>query len=322
MNLNKILTNLDKLLNLKIDSSKSNIDFKNGEIIKGEVIKFTDTHLLVDIGERGVVTALTDFKIPIANQNLKNILLKVVNTQPNVILQLVNPKEGLNQEKIADNISEDRNKLNTIIDRFPQLKDSIFIDKKDFENIELLKDKIKNLPDKLGFTFENNLSKEVVDKENLKYKLIENDSNSSKGSDLQTVENFQKFNDQFQLFLPLFFKDSDIDKGSILYKDVSQNSKEGKAFTVLILLNMTDDRVIQISIIAINKDISLNITSNNQRFLDIIKNGIEELNENITQLGFKVISISFNISDKINNEDVLKSTIKNDRNINIIDIKT
>ena len=367
MNLNKIVgIDLKRFLSIDFKDVKGKLLFKTGEVLKGEVLQRLENSFLVDLGDKGIVKAWSDVNI-----TDKNVFLKVVQTNPEVVLKLLGKAEqNVNLFLKNFNLFD----IKAFLEEFPELMEKLEITAKDFavhseadnlpknikefsdksglifekelhENSEqkkhfeitekdftnnsktnLLAKKIKELPDKLGLTFEKALHQGKINKDSVKYKVLDsiksNIESTTHKNILQFIEHNQTLNNNSQLFFPLFFKDLEIDKGYILFKKVNKQDSKDKSFNIVILLDLTENRVLQINILSVNKNLNLTFIANKENFLKELKGDIAELDSNLKAFDFNIISVSFKHVDKLDNNNELKNFFSEPDNINIIDIKT
>ena len=276
--INKILKNM-----LFIDANsnkKSTKNFKLGEILEGKILKKLENYLLVELKNKGILKAYSE--VPI---NSKNILLKVIKTSPNPQLQVISelPEqfELENIKNIFDNYDKFFNSL-----KKSKLFKAIAINDNDFNNVENLAEKIKELPKKIGLTYE----KDIFDKkfhDSLKKEALQTNDNSL----LNYIETNQKLNSNMLLTFPLFLNNiKNFSEGFIGFK---KNAKNKKIFTIIIDLELTNNTNIQTFIINEDKILQLSFLSNNQEILNGLKKDIIELKEKIHNLDFNIINISF-----------------------------
>ncbi len=322
MNLNKIVwIDLKRFLSINFKDVKGKLSFKTGEVLKGEVLQQLENSLLVDLGEKGIVKAWSDVNI-----TDKNVFLKVIQTNPEVVLKLLSKnKQNIDLFLKNFNLSE----IKAFIDEFPKLREHIEITEKDLaknSKTNTLSKKIKELPDKLGLTFEKDLQQGKVNKDSVKFKALEfikdNIDTTTHKNILQFIEQNQNLNNNIQLFYPLFFKDIEIEKGYILFKKANKQNSEDKSFNIVILLDLTDSRVLQINILSLNKNLNLTFITNKENFLKVLKEDIGELSSRLKSFEFNIMSVSFKHVAGLDNNNELKDILSDTENVNIIDIKT
>ncbi len=320
MNLIK-LTGIDlkRLLKNEIKVLKdTKLNIKPGEIIEGEVLKQDEKFLLVNLGKKGIIRAFSNLNFNIEN---KKLLFKVIKTSPSVVLKILDKKYQLTQDlKSFD--------LKNVIKTFPNIEENLNFNNKDLQNVEKIINKLKELPQKLGLTFE----KEIVENkkisfDNLKANLIETLKSTPEHHEikqaLQYIENIQKLNNDFFFFFPIFFKSQDLKKGALFYNNLqNKNEPEKQSFNIVMLLELSDNRVLQIDILILGKNVSLSFICNNKNFLNMLSEQFENLSINLKNSNFKIISTSFKMIDKLDFDKSFSNFIKIDKNENIVDIKT
>ncbi len=304
--IDKILKNI---LFLEADSNKKPTkNFKLGEIIEGKILKKLESYLLVELKNKGVLKAYSE--VPIKS---KNILLKVVKITPNPQLQIISElPEEIELENI-ENLFSNYSKIFNSLNKTKSFK-TILISNNDLNDVENLKNKIKELPKKIGLTYEKDIFEKKFH-ESLKKEAFQTNNNTL----LNYIETNQKLNSNVLLFFPLFFDNiKNFSKGFMGFK---KNAKNKNIFTIIIDLELTNNTNVQTFIINEGKILQLSFLSNNQELLNRIKKDIIILKEKIHNLNFNIINISF----KMLNFDQQFENILNFLNIEnskFIDIKT
>jgi len=313
MNLNSIEKSLLKLFS--VPDLKGKPLFRLGEILKGEVLEKAENMLLVDLGEKGIVKAFSDLDIAGGN-----ILLKVISTKPEVVLKVFNKHENHILDFIKD-LDNDKSVKEALKNVKSHIKDKIFIFEKDLSKPELLKSKIIRLPENIGFDFEKSILENNVNKESLKFNLLESHKTSSSEL-LNFINNNQKLNNDFQMIFPLFFQETEMKKGAVLFKKKEGGAKEQKSFSIVIFLELMENRQLQVNITAIKKELSLSFLSNSSFFIKILKKDFKNLADALEGMGFKILSYNFKTVESLDNNEEMLNLLLENNNLNIIDIKT
>ncbi len=323
MNLIKLIgLDLKRLLTNEIKISKDTPlkNIKTGEILKGEIIKQEENFLLVNLGKKGIIKAFSSLN---SNISGKNVHLKVIKTSPSIVLKVLNKNYNIIKNLKEYNIDE-------ILNKFPEIGKDLKFNDSDLSQSEKLKIKLKNLPEKLGLNFEKKILEENhISPDNLKAKILNELSSTSSHTNhhinqtLQYIENIQKINNEFFFFLPLFFENQHIEKGAIFFNNLQKNKNSDKnGFNIVLLLELSDNRVVQIDVFIIGKNISLTFLSNNKKFLTLLKEEFEQFNLKIENYNFKIVSTIFKEVSNLDFDENFDEFIKIDKNNNIVDIKT
>jgi hypothetical protein len=318
MILNKI--NKTALIDLlEIKELKKVSQFKIGEILKGNVLEKSENFLLIDLGKKGIVKAFSE--LPLLNEE---IFLKVIGTKPKVVLKLLKDQhinifkslENLQLEHVEEALKNNKN-----------LHEKVLIGSNDFNNKKILAKKLANLPEQLGFTLEKELLNGKINKESLKYKLLtENDSIPVKSHEKLTefLTSFQKMNNQYQFIIPLIFQNNvELEKGWIAFKKKDSQKNQKGTFSIVIYLELSNNRKLQVNLISLRKNLNLSIISNNEEFLNDLKDNSESLINELKSKDYNVVSINFKYLE--NDDDFFylnKELFEEDNNFNIVDIKT
>ncbi len=312
MNLNNISKNLLKSLFTLEHREKAS--FTLGEVVKGEILEKAEKWLLVNLGEKGIVKAFSDVEL-----TNKEIFLKVISTKPEVVLKLYNNAENdtlnFTQELSNNDVAE------KIKEYFPDLKDKIFINEKDMKNPLNLKHKIIKLPENLGFDLEKSILEEDINKGSLKFKALES-PNASSHDILNFINHNQKINNEFQLVVPLFFQDAQIKKGCIVFKKKEKIKKDKQPFSIVILLDLSNNRKLQVNLTALNKELSISFLSDNSNFIRMLNKNFKMLHDALIANGFKILSYNFKVTSQLDNNEELMNLILENNYLNIVDIKT
>ncbi len=305
MNLSALQNLIKNIFLLEDSKNSSKTSFQPGEILKGKVLKQLEEIVLINIENRGIFRAYSKNKI-----KSQNILLKVIKNNPEPILKVL--KELPDDEKLENVLKIIKN-----LKDIPKSNKIIKISEKILSDPQLLKKIIKQFPEKLGITYEFNISKGKINTENLKHKsLLKNDHHM-----VNFIEDWQKMaNENFFMF-PLFFKDSKFFDYAILgFKKYKKN--EDSFFSIIIILKLQGDITLKTLILQKSNTLSFNFSTNDENFLKKIKNKISDLIKSVeSNTNFKVINYTFTLEKNINNFESILEIIDIDKNDGIINLK-